>query len=43
MAGKNLIPEAFYFADLKLCSSKPEFAKDEKFIIQIGNHSFYKK
>lgn len=41
LGGKNIITDAYYFADLNLCS--PDFAKTEKFIARIGNHWFFKK
>lgn len=39
--GKNVVPEAYYFANMKLCD--PSFAKVKTFIIRIGDHWFFRK
>lgn len=39
--GLNLVPDAYYFANLNLCD--PEFALKEKFIVRIGGHWFFRK
>lgn len=41
LSGTNVVPDAYYFADLNLCS--PDFAKLNTFVIRIGNHWFFKK
>ncbi|WP_061311250.1 cell wall hydrolase [Clostridium botulinum] len=41
LSGKNIVPEAYYFANLKLCD--PSFAKKNNFIIRLGDHWFFKK
>lgn len=37
--GKNVVPIAYYYANLNLCS--PGFALSNKFIVRIGNHWFF--
>lgn len=39
--GKDVISNAYYYANLNLCS--PDFAIKDKFIERIGNHWFFKK
>lgn len=39
LQGINVIPNAYYFADLRLCN--PEFAHTANFIKRIGNHWFF--
>lgn len=41
LEGLNLVPDAYYFANLNLCD--PGFALKEKFIIRIGNHWFFRE
>ena len=41
LKGKNTEPNAYFFADLNLCS--PSFAKNTTFIEKIGEHWFFKK
>ncbi|MCH4200570.1 MAG: cell wall hydrolase [Clostridium tyrobutyricum] len=41
LTGFNLVPDAYFFADLKLCN--PDFALKNKFIIRIGDHWFFRK
>lgn len=41
LSGTNVEPDAYYFADLNLCS--PDFAKTDTFIERIGGHWFFKK
>lgn len=38
--GKNVVPDAYYYANLNLCS--PSFAIVSKMVIRIGNHWFFK-
>lgn len=38
--GRNVVPNAYYYANLNLCS--PSFAVASKMIIRIGNHWFFK-
>lgn len=40
LAGVDAVPNAYYFANLNLCS--PDFAKLDTFIVRIGNHWFFK-
>ncbi len=41
LSGNDVVPDAYYFADLNLCS--PDFAKASTFITRIGNHWFFRK
>lgn len=41
LSGTDVEPDAYYFADLNLCS--PEFAKTDTFIERIGGHWFFRK
>lgn len=41
LGGLNIVPDAYYFANLNLCD--PEFALKDKFIIRIGDHWFFRK
>lgn len=41
LEGNNVLPTAYYFANLNLCS--PDFAKESAFVIRIGDHWFFKK
>lgn len=38
--GKNVVPDAYYYANLNLCS--PSFAIASKMVIRIGNHWFFR-
>lgn len=38
--GKNVVPEAYYFANLNY--SSPSFAEESKAVIRIGDHWFFK-
>ncbi|MHC1684000.1 MAG: cell wall hydrolase [Clostridiaceae bacterium] len=40
LGGKNVVPAAYYYANLNLCA--PSFAIVEKFIVRIGNHWFFR-
>lgn len=39
LEGKNIVSDAYFFANLKVC--KGSFLKNKKFIKKIGNHWFY--
>jgi N-acetylmuramoyl-L-alanine amidase len=41
LGGTNIVSDAYYFADLKLCS--PDFAQSSTFITRIGDHWFFRK
>lgn len=41
LSGKNVVPQAYYYANLKLCD--PSFAKEDKFTLRIGDHWFFRK
>ncbi|WP_169911647.1 cell wall hydrolase [Clostridium oryzae] len=41
LKGINVVPEAYYYANLKLCD--PGFAKNAKFNVRIGDHWFFKR
>lgn len=41
LSGENPVPDAYYYANLELCD--PDFAKESKFIVRIGNHWFFKR
>ncbi|MDT8718231.1 cell wall hydrolase [Clostridium sp. 19966] len=46
VGGKDIIPDAYYYANLQICEARhirPSFAVESKFIERIGNHWFFKK
>lgn len=41
LAGKKIVENGYFFANLKLCS--PNWAKKETFIMRIGDHWFFRR
>lgn len=41
LAGVNIVPDAYFFANLNLC--EPSFAKESTFISRIGDHWFFRR
>lgn len=41
LKGRNIVPTAYFFVNLKVCN--PSFLRSKKFIKRIGNHWFYTK
>ena len=42
LSGKTILPDAYFFCNLKLCEI-PDWAKIDTFVVRIGDHWFFRR